>query len=80
MNTTNDIPINTDDSPLVVLELIYQLKIKDVMSTAVITGRQDHTMRHIQAIMRENHISGVPIVDDEQKLAGIVSIGDIVDA
>jgi CBS domain-containing protein/anti-sigma regulatory factor (Ser/Thr protein kinase) len=72
-----DIPISTVDSSSVVLELIYQLKIKDVMATAVITGRKDQTMRHIQAIMRENHITGVPIVEG-QRLLGLVSIDDIV--
>jgi CBS domain-containing protein/anti-sigma regulatory factor (Ser/Thr protein kinase) len=74
-----DIPIGADDSPSVVLELIYQLKIKDVMATAVITGRKDQTMRHIQAMMRENHITGMPIVEGP-RLVGLVSIDDIVTA
>ena len=74
-----DIPISTVDSPSVVLELIYQLKIKDVMATAVITGNKGQTLRHIQAIMRENHITGVPITDDRH-LMGLVSIDDIVTA
>ena len=73
------IPISTVDSPSVVLELIYQLKIKDVMSTAVITGRKEQTMRHIQVIMQENRITGVPITEG-QKLVGLVSINDIVTA
>jgi CBS domain-containing protein/anti-sigma regulatory factor (Ser/Thr protein kinase) len=75
----DDIPISTEDSPSVVLELIYQLKIKDVMDTAFVTGRKDQTMRHIQAIMKENRVSGIPIVED-RKLIGLVSINDIVDA
>jgi CBS domain-containing protein/anti-sigma regulatory factor (Ser/Thr protein kinase) len=75
----DDIPINTEDSPSVVLELIYQLKIKDVMDTAFITGRKDQTMRHLQALMKENRIAGVPIVED-RKLIGLISINDIVDA
>jgi CBS domain-containing protein len=79
MNEKEDIPISTVDSPSVVLELIYQLKIKDVMATAVIAGKKEQTMRHIQAIMRENHITGVPIVEG-QKLVGLVSIDDIVTA
>jgi CBS domain-containing protein/anti-sigma regulatory factor (Ser/Thr protein kinase) len=75
----DDIPISTEDSPSVVLELIYQLKIKDVMDTAFITGRKDQTMRHLQAVMKENRISGIPIVED-RKLVGLVSINDIVTA
>jgi CBS domain-containing protein/anti-sigma regulatory factor (Ser/Thr protein kinase) len=73
------IPISTVDSPSVVLELIYQLKIKDVMTTAVITGSKKQTMRHIQEIMQENRITGIPITEN-QKLVGLVSINDIVTA
>jgi CBS domain-containing protein/anti-sigma regulatory factor (Ser/Thr protein kinase) len=76
---TEDIPISTVDSPSAVLELIYQLKIKDVMATAVISGAKTDTMRHIQALMRENHITGVPIVE-ELRLVGLVSIDDIITA
>jgi CBS domain-containing protein/anti-sigma regulatory factor (Ser/Thr protein kinase) len=74
-----DIPISTVDSPSVVLELIYQLKIKDVMNGAVITGKKTDTLRHIQAVMRENYITGIPIIEDRM-LLGIVSIDDIVTA
>jgi CBS domain-containing protein len=75
-----DIPIGgADDSPSVVLELIYQLKVKDVMTRAVITGAPGQTLRHLQVVMRENHITGVPIVED-CKLVGMVSINDIISA
>jgi CBS domain-containing protein/anti-sigma regulatory factor (Ser/Thr protein kinase) len=74
-----DIPISTVDSPSVVLELIYQLKIKDVMNGAVITGKKTDTLRHIQAVMRENYITGIPIVE-KRMLVGIISIDDIVTA
>jgi CBS domain-containing protein/anti-sigma regulatory factor (Ser/Thr protein kinase) len=73
------IPINTVDAPSVVLELIYQLKIKDVMVGAVITGAKNQTMRHIQILMRENHITGVPIVEGN-RVVGLVSMADIVTA
>ena len=74
-----DIPISTVDSPSVVLELIYQLKIKDVMTTAVITAKKNDTLRHIQAVMKENYITGVPVTDG-QKLVGLVSLDNIVTA
>jgi CBS domain-containing protein/anti-sigma regulatory factor (Ser/Thr protein kinase) len=78
-DTPEHIPISTVDSPSVVLELIYQLKIKDVMTTAVITAGKTDTLRHIQAMMKENYITGIPVVED-QKLLGLVSIDDIVTA
>jgi len=74
-----DIPISTVDSPSVVLELIHQLKIKDVMTSAVLIGEKSQTMRHIQALMRENRIAGIPIVEDK-KLIGLVSTEDIINA
>jgi CBS domain-containing protein/anti-sigma regulatory factor (Ser/Thr protein kinase) len=63
----------------VVLEIIHQLKIKDVMSTALLTATADQTMKHAQAIMRENHVAGVPIVEGRQ-LVGLVSTEDIINA
>jgi CBS domain-containing protein/anti-sigma regulatory factor (Ser/Thr protein kinase) len=75
----NDIPISTDDSPSVVLELIYQLKIRDVMTGAVISCDPSKTLRHIQNIMRESRVTGIPIVEN-QKLVGMVSIDDIISA
>ena len=73
----DDIPISTVDSPSVVLELIYQLKVKDVMTTVLLTGTKDQSMRYIQALMRENHVAGIPIVDG-QRLVGLVSTEDII--
>jgi len=74
---SEDIPISTVDSPSVVLELIYQLKIKDVMTRAVITAKKTDTMRRVQAVMRENYITGLPVAE-EKALLGIVSIEDII--
>ena len=79
MSDTNSIPISTIDSPAVVLELIYQLKVKDVMTTAVICAKKTDTLKHIQALMRENYITGVPITEG-RVLLGLVSIDDIVTA
>jgi CBS domain-containing protein/anti-sigma regulatory factor (Ser/Thr protein kinase) len=75
----DNIPISTVDSPSIVLELIYQLKVKDVMTTAVITAKKTDTLRHIQAIMRENYITGIPVTEDN-KLAGLLSMEDILTA
>ena len=73
----DDIPISTVDSSSVVLELIFQLKIKDVMNKAVITAKKTDTMRYVQALMRENYITGLPIAEGKN-LLGIISIEDII--
>ena len=76
---SDPVPINTIDSPSVVLDLIYQLKVKNVMKTAIVTASKTDTLRHIQAIMRENYITGIPITEG-RKLLGLISIEDIVNA
>lgn len=71
------VPINTFDSQGVVLELIYQLKVKDVMSKQVISASPDTTLRSIQRLMAKNNISAVPIVCG-QVMVGIISLYDII--
>lgn len=73
------VPINTDSGPSVVLELLYQLKVRDAMSGSVVTGSSDMTLREIQLLMKKHAITGVPIVE-QGRLLGLVSIGDIIQA
>ena len=71
------IPLNTENSPSVILELIFKLKIKDVMTRNVKTAHKESTMRDIQKIMKDERITGVPIVENT-RLKGIVSMEDIL--
>lgn len=73
------IPINTYNSPTVILEMIYRLKVKDVMCSHLYTATRDTTLRTIQRLMKERSITGVPIVE-KRRLLGIVSMDDIVQA
>ena len=74
------IPINQDSSPEAVLEILFKLKVKDVMTHPILTARAADTLRHIQGVMKKNHITGVPIADEGNALLGIVSMDDIVSA
>ena len=47
--------------PQVVLELIYRLKIRDVMTKPPISASPSDTMRRIQYRLRDNHITGLGI-------------------
>lgn len=71
------IPINTYDSPTLVLELIYQLKVRDVMCRSVTTADRSSSLRSIQKTMKEKGITGVPIVESG-RLFGIISMDDII--
>jgi CBS domain-containing protein len=74
-----EIPINTYTSPNVILELIYRLKVKDVMTKNLETATKDTPLRKIQHIMREKQVTGLPIVQGK-RLIGIVSMDDIIQA
>lgn len=75
----NQIPIDTENSPSFVFELIYRLKVRDVMTDEVITLSSDATLRSAQSIMKERGITGIPIVNGN-RLVGIVSMDDIIQA
>ena len=73
------IPINTYDSPTAVLELIYKLKVKDVMTYDIHTSRPDTTMGQVRTILKDNSITGLPVIAHKQIL-GIVSMEDVLQA
>ena len=62
---SHEIPLSTDSSPDAVLELLFKLKVKDVMSATTFTASSKDTFRAIQQIMKEKHISGVPIIEKD---------------
>jgi CBS domain-containing protein len=50
----------------------------DVMTTAVITVTPETAIHEIAKVLCDHHISGVPVIDDEGRLLGIVSEGDLI--
>ena len=54
------------------------VKVKDSMEKLVIRFHVDDKITDIAQILRENKISGAPIVDKDNKVIGIVSEGDIM--
>ncbi|RDI51386.1 CBS domain-containing protein [Microvirga subterranea] len=50
----------------------------DVMTRAVVTVRPKTSIHEIAKLLCDHHISGVPVVDDEEQLLGIVSEGDLI--
>jgi acetoin utilization protein AcuB len=55
-------------------------RVADAMSKEVITADPVSDIRRIAQVMREYHLSGVPIVNKKDKLIGIVSRSDILRA
>lgn len=58
-------------------ELVYELRMGQVMTRNVLTLGPDNTLREAKELCRLNRISGVPILEND-RLVGIVSIEDII--
>ena len=75
----NTLPISPDESPAFLTELIYRLKIKDAMTAVLVTAGRNDPLRHIQYLMKEHKITGVPIAEGP-RLFGMVSMDDVMRA
>ena len=51
---------------------------KDIMTKKVITINQDASIEELSEILLDNKISGVPVVDSDGKVIGMVTEGDII--
>lgn len=71
--------LTPENSPLSLVELIYSTRIRDVMTRELITIDRHDTMRTAQERMRDNGITGLPVVEG-QRLFGIISIHDLISA
>lgn len=58
-------------------EMVYELKVGEVMTRQVITVQPDVPMSRLRGILRQNRISGLPVVDD-QRLVGLISLEDFI--
>ena len=61
-------------------EELFPIPINEVMTKNVITGIRQDELKAVANTMTEKRIRHLPIVDDQDKLIGIISIGDIVKA
>jgi CBS domain-containing protein len=58
---------------------IKSTKLADVMSTNVRCAKEDQDIDEVLSQMAETQIRRMPVVDKQERLVGIVSLGDIAD-
>ena len=73
------LPVDIPHQPLVLLELIQRLKVRDVMTRDVVSLERYIPLWEAQRLMKEKHISGIPVVEDG-RLFGLISTDDIIRA
>lgn len=54
------------------------MKVRDFMITKVFTVKPSNTVKELLNILHSNKIGGVPVIDDNGKLVGMISDGDIL--
>lgn len=54
------------------------MKIKEIMETDFVTVSPSQTVKEVARILTENGIDGAPVVDEYNKLLGIVTGGDLL--
>jgi CBS domain-containing protein len=59
------------------LDDIKTLTVEKIMTTNLIVGTQDDSIDYILAVMTENRVRHIPILEGKE-LKGLVSIGDVV--
>lgn len=58
-------------------EMVYEMKVGDVMTSRVISVRSTDRMSQLRGLLRSNRISGLPVVD-EDRLVGVISVEDFI--
>lgn len=59
---------------------MMDMKVADHMTREMIIGVPDDDIDYIAQVITQNRIRHIPIIDENKKLSGIISIGDIVKA
>jgi len=54
------------------------MRVKDLMTQDVLTVRSSTQLKDAAALLAERRISGLPVVDDENHVLGVLSEGDIL--
>lgn len=54
------------------------MMVREVMSTGVLTARGTDTVRSVVVKMLSRHCGAVPVVDDGDRLAGIIAVRDVM--
>ena len=67
-------PLQQDE----LLELLSQVQVSSVMTSRPITVQPDHTVEEAAEILLIHRISGLPVVDGQDQLVGVITKSDIL--
>lgn len=69
--------MNQTTAPTATDDKLSQTKAKDLMTKQILPAYSDWTVKDLAEFLVSNGISGAPVVDDAEKLLGVVSVTDV---
>ncbi len=69
--------MTNDKRHLKIQELVYELRVRSVMTKNVITVTPGTMMSELRGVLRDNRISGVPVTE-KGRLVGVISVEDFI--
>ncbi|HDQ15302.1 MAG TPA: CBS domain-containing protein, partial [Sediminispirochaeta sp.] len=73
------IPFQSFETSTAILELVFRLKVRDIMTREVTKVEAGTKMEEVHRILKEKSITGLPVVEDDRVL-GIISMKDLLNA
>jgi len=62
------------------VDVMQGITVGEVMSTDIISIRENQTIQDLETRLSKTHLTGLPILNSEDELVGVVSIGDLRNA
>jgi len=57
--------------------LLSEIKVKDIMTKNPLAAKPTETVEKAAVLMMNNHVGGLPVVDDDGALVGVISDSDV---
>lgn len=54
------------------------MRVKDIMTTTIISVSPEHNVKQATRLMLTHNVSGLPVVDDDGRIVGIITEGDLI--
>lgn len=68
----------SEETPLELPEESLPTRLGDIMCRKVLTVKPGLPVRELVELFHHKHVSGFPVIDDDQKLLGLVSQADVI--
>ncbi|MCA9399258.1 MAG: CBS domain-containing protein, partial [Candidatus Omnitrophica bacterium] len=68
---------NLDEAIAQIRKAFSQVLVKDIYSSPVVTIKQNSPFHVVEHMFRENRIKHLPVVDENNHLAGLITMADL---